>query len=61
MAGTQTLDRHPGRWYSGNGREIELTYDASPFLGQHNFEVYGELLGWDDAQVAEALGDELIL
>jgi crotonobetainyl-CoA:carnitine CoA-transferase CaiB-like acyl-CoA transferase len=62
MVGTQTLDRHPGRWHgSGGDGEIELTYRASPYLGQHNFEVYGELVGWVDAQVAEALGDELLL
>lgn len=62
LIGTQTTERHPGRWYSTDGRaEVMLRYGASPFLGQHNFEVFGELLGWDEAAVAEAMGDDLLL
>lgn len=59
MLGTQQTDRHPARWFV-DGSELELPYAASPFLGQHNFEVYGELLGWDEVAVAEAMGDGLI-
>lgn len=59
MVGTQQTERHPARWVV-DGAEVELTYRPSPFLGEHNFEVYGELLGWDEIAVAEAMGDGLI-
>ena len=59
MIGRQQTDRHPARWYGADG-EIELAYGPAPYLGQHDFEVYGELLGWDDVAVAEAMGDGLI-
>ncbi|MCP5025786.1 MAG: CoA transferase [Actinomycetia bacterium] len=59
MLGTQQTERHPARWVV-DGREVELNYGPSPFLGEHNFEVYGELLGWDEVAVAEAMGDGLI-
>lgn len=62
LVGEQHIDRHPGRWYDGDtGRELELQYRATAYLGQHNFEVYPEILGWDEGQVAEALGDDLLL
>ncbi len=60
MVGTQTTERHPARWYS-DGLELTLPYEAAPYLGQHNFEVLEELLGWDAGRVAEAIGDELLM
>ncbi len=60
MIGTQTTERHPARWVSG-GEELDLGYRATPYLGEHNFEVYEELLGWDAERIAIAIGDELIL
>lgn len=59
MIGRQTTERHPGRWYDGD-RELTLTYGPSPYLGEHNFEVYEELLGWDVEKVAAAIGDDLV-
>lgn len=34
-------------------------YAASPFFGEHNFEVYRELLGMSDEGIAAAIGDGL--
>jgi crotonobetainyl-CoA:carnitine CoA-transferase CaiB-like acyl-CoA transferase len=59
MLGSQTTERHPARWFD-RGRELTLGYEASAYLGEHNFEVYEELLGWDAEQVAVAIGTELI-
>jgi crotonobetainyl-CoA:carnitine CoA-transferase CaiB-like acyl-CoA transferase len=59
LHGTQTTERHPARWFDGEG-EIELIYRASPYLGQHDFEIYGDLLGWDPGRVAQAMGDGLV-
>ena len=59
MVGHQQTDRHPARWFDG-ADEIDLPYGPSAYLGQHDFEVYGQLLGWDDVAVAEAMGDGLI-
>jgi len=59
MLGSQQTDRHPARWVV-QGRELALPYAASPHLGQHNFDVYGELLGWEEVAVAEAMGEGLI-
>ena len=65
ILGRQTTDRHPGQWFSvggdGTSKPIELRYSGSPYLGEHNFEVYEELLGWDAEQIAIAIGEELIL
>ena len=66
IQGSQTTDRHPADWFRGGGpaaggAPIELSYTGSPFLGEHNFEVYEELLGWDAEQIAIAIGEELIL
>ena len=38
---------------------IELAYRATPYYGEHNFELYGELLGMDEIEVAEHMGDGL--
>jgi len=34
-------------------------YRASPLFGEHNFEVYPELLGMSEAEIAEAIADGL--
>ncbi len=34
-------------------------YRPAPLLGEHNFEVYGELLGMSEAEIAEAIADGL--
>jgi hypothetical protein len=60
MVGTQTTERHPARWFDGS-TELRLPYGPAPYLGEHNFEVFEDLLGWDAADVAEAIGDELLL
>ncbi len=60
MIGSQTTERHPARWFDGD-HELTIDYRPSPYLGEHNFEVYEELLGWDAERVAMAIGDELIL
>ncbi len=40
--------------------ESDLTpYLRSPYLGEHNFEVYGELAGLSDEDIAIGIGDEL--
>ncbi len=60
MLGSQTTERHPARWYSG-GRELTLAYRPTAYLGEHNFEVYEQVLDWDAERIATAIGDELIL
>jgi len=53
--GRQTIDRFPAALAL---RELE-PYAASPILGQHNFEVYGELAGMTEEEIAAAIGDGL--
>lgn len=53
--GTQRLDRFPG---SISGVELD-PYRASPAFGEHTFEVYGELLGMSEEDVALAIADGL--
>jgi hypothetical protein len=58
--GQQHTDRFPARLFdSTTGAELELRYRASPYLGEHNFDVYGDVLGMDAAEVAERMGDGL--
>ncbi|MEM9651363.1 MAG: CoA transferase [Actinomycetota bacterium] len=59
MQGSQTTERHPARWFDRAG-ELPLQYRPTAYLGEHNFEVYQELLGWDAERVAIAMGTELI-
>lgn len=59
MLGSQSTERHPSKWFSGE-HELVMSYRPSAYLGEHNFEVYEELLGWDAEQVAIAIGSELI-
>ena len=59
--GTQQTDRFPAILRDGDGGEIELSYRHSPYLGEHNFEVYEALLGLDAAEVAERMGAGLFM
>jgi crotonobetainyl-CoA:carnitine CoA-transferase CaiB-like acyl-CoA transferase len=58
ILGTQHTDRFPAELSDAAG-PIELRYAHSPYLGEHSFEVAGELLGLDEAAVAERIGDGL--
>jgi crotonobetainyl-CoA:carnitine CoA-transferase CaiB-like acyl-CoA transferase len=60
FGGRQHTDRFPAVWYdAAEATEVGLDYRHSPYLGEHSFEVYRELLGWDEARIAEAMGDGL--
>ena len=39
--------------------ELQLTYRPAPAFGEHTFDVYKELLGWDDEHIADAIGKGL--
>lgn len=54
--GERPHDRYPALW---SRSDLEPYRPAAAYVGEHNFEVYGELLGWDEAAVAEAMGDGL--
>ncbi|MPY94702.1 MAG: hypothetical protein GEV08_17055 [Acidimicrobiia bacterium] len=56
--GSQQTDRFPAVLRDGSG-PIELAYVHSPYLGEHTFEVAGELLGLEEAEVAERIGEGL--
>lgn len=56
--GTQRTDRFPARLRDAHG-PLERPYVGSPALGEHNFEVYGDLLGWDADRIATAMADGL--
>ncbi len=55
MLGSRTIDRFPARF--------EATpldhYSGSPVFGQHTFELYQELLGLSDEEIAEGIADGL--
>ena len=53
----QHIDRFPAEF---SGTPLD-PYTASPFFGQHNFEVYAELLGMSQEEIAEAIGDGLFV
>ena len=55
VLGAHSIDRFPGRFSA-----VPLDpYAPSPVFGEHTFEVYRELLGLSDEQIAEAIGDGL--
>ena len=56
--GTQRTERFPARLTDAHG-PIERPYVGSPALGEHNFEVYEDLLGWDADRIATAMADGL--
>ena len=53
--GEQSLDRFPGTF---SGVELD-PYRASPAFGEHTFEVYGELLGMSEEEIALGIADGL--
>ena len=54
--GTRPHDRYPALW---SGMSLEPYLVAPSYVGEHNFEVYAELLGLDAGAVAEAMGEGL--
>ncbi len=61
ICGTQHTDRFPAILRDADGTELALTYRASPYLGEHNFDVYPQLLGLDEGEVGERMGDGLFM
>ena len=55
----QHTDRFPGRLHDAGGEELVIDYRPSPYLGEHNFEVFTAVTGLDDAEVVEHLADGL--
>ena len=54
--GERPYDRFPGLW---SGTTLE-PYRLSPsYVGEHSFEVYAEVAGLDEADIAEGMGDGL--
>jgi benzylsuccinate CoA-transferase BbsF subunit len=53
--GAHPIDRFPARFSVAS---ID-PYTPAPVFGQHTFEVYRELAGLSDEQIAEAIGDGL--
>jgi crotonobetainyl-CoA:carnitine CoA-transferase CaiB-like acyl-CoA transferase len=54
--GTRPHDRYPALW---SRMSLEPYRPPASYAGEHNFEVYRELLDMDEAAVAEAMGDGL--
>jgi hypothetical protein len=59
ICGTQHTDRFPAILRDAGGSELAPTYRASPYLGEHNFDVYPQILGLDEGEVSERMGDGL--
>ena len=57
--GTQHTDRFPAVLSDADGHEMVLSYRHSPYLGEHNFEVYNALVGLDESDIAERMGTGL--
>ena len=54
LLGRHQLDRFPAVF-----SDATFDYTPAPFLGEHNFEVYKELLGMSEEEIAIAIGDGL--
>jgi crotonobetainyl-CoA:carnitine CoA-transferase CaiB-like acyl-CoA transferase len=54
--GERPYDRFPGVW---SDTDLEPYVLSGSYLGEHNFEVYGELAGLDEEAVAAGIGDGL--
>jgi crotonobetainyl-CoA:carnitine CoA-transferase CaiB-like acyl-CoA transferase len=54
--GVRPHDRYPALW---SRMTLEPYQPAASYAGEHNFEVYPELLDLDEAAVAEAMGEGL--
>ena len=61
LFGRQQTDRFPAVLHDADGDELELRYSPSPYLSEHTFEVGGELLGLDDAEVGEQIAKGLFV
>lgn len=59
LFGTQHVECFPAHLSDADGTSIGLDYRATPYFGEHSFEIYGELLGMDETEIAEAIGDGL--
>ena len=57
--GVQHLERFPAALHELGGAAITLEYRASPYFGEHTFSAYSALLGMDDVEIAEHMGDGL--
>ncbi len=54
--GTRPHDRYPAIW---SGSDLQPYVPAGSYPGEHNFDVYGQLLDMDEAAVAEAMSEGL--
>ncbi|MEY2432707.1 MAG: hypothetical protein QOC92_2432, partial [Acidimicrobiaceae bacterium] len=54
--GVRPFDRFPAIW---SGSDLEPYRSAPCYVGEHNFEVYPEVAGLDEATVAEGMADGL--
>ena len=52
--GERPHHRYPAVWAD---RDLAPYRPAPAYVGEHNFEVYGEMLGWDESEVAENMAD----
>ncbi|MFT3855078.1 MAG: CoA transferase [Ilumatobacteraceae bacterium] len=59
MFGVQHIECFPARLHDASGAPIELEYRATPYYGEHTFDVYREVLGLDEVEIAERMGDGL--
>jgi len=53
------LGRHQFERFPAIFSETTIDYTPSPFLGEHTFEVYKDLLGMSDEEIATAIGEGL--
>jgi crotonobetainyl-CoA:carnitine CoA-transferase CaiB-like acyl-CoA transferase len=54
--GPRPHDRYPAVWSTG---DLDPYLPSPAYVGEHNFEIYGELLGLDEVAIAERMGDGL--
>ncbi len=54
--GARVSDTYPALW---DGQRPPVVRLAPAYLGEHNFEVYGQLAGMDEQEIAEGIGDGL--
>lgn len=54
--GERPYDRFPAIW---SGTDLEPYLPSGAYIGEHNFEVYGELAGMNEEDIALAMGEGL--
>jgi crotonobetainyl-CoA:carnitine CoA-transferase CaiB-like acyl-CoA transferase len=59
MFGAQHIEAFPAHLRDASGAPIELDYRATPYYGEHTFDVYRELLGMNELEIVEGMGDGL--